>query len=126
MFYIEHENKIVLADENRQKIVDTLTFLPQYAGAEIKETNREIENLMFVDSPEWIEWKSAQVRELRNRYLREYVDPVVSNTLRWAELSDEQKQEYADYRRYLLDIPEQAEFPKVEIKTFDEWKITQE
>lgn len=38
MFYIEKYDKIVLFDEDKQKLIDTLAFMPQYAGLEILET----------------------------------------------------------------------------------------
>lgn len=38
MFYIENENKIILFDDDKQKIQNTIDFLPQYEGLEIKET----------------------------------------------------------------------------------------
>ena len=37
MFYIQQNEKIVLFDEDRQKLKDTLAFTPQYEGLEIKE-----------------------------------------------------------------------------------------
>jgi len=37
MFYIEENNKIVLFDEDKQKLQDTLTLMPQYKDLEIKE-----------------------------------------------------------------------------------------
>ena len=37
MFYIEDNNKIVLFDEDKQKLQDTITVMPQYEGLEIKE-----------------------------------------------------------------------------------------
>ena len=37
MFYIEDNNKIVLFDEDKQKLQDTILFMPQYQGLEIKE-----------------------------------------------------------------------------------------
>lgn len=37
MFYIEENNKIVLFDEDRQKLQDTLALMPQYKDLEIKE-----------------------------------------------------------------------------------------
>ena len=37
MFYIQQDNKIVLFDEDKQKLQDTITFMPQYQGLEIKE-----------------------------------------------------------------------------------------
>ena len=37
MFYIEKDNKIILSDEDKQKLQDTIAFMPQYEGLEIKE-----------------------------------------------------------------------------------------
>lgn len=37
MFYIEQDNKIVLFDEDKQKLQNTIAFMPQYQGLEIKE-----------------------------------------------------------------------------------------
>ena len=36
-YYIEKDNKIVLFDEDKQKLQDTITFMPQYEGLKIKE-----------------------------------------------------------------------------------------
>lgn len=37
MFYIQDNNKIVLCDEDKQKLQDTIAFMPQYEGLEIQE-----------------------------------------------------------------------------------------
>ena len=37
MFYIEKEEKIILFDEDKQKLQDTIAFMPQYEGLEIQE-----------------------------------------------------------------------------------------
>ena len=37
MFYIQQNKKIVLFDEYKQKLQDTIAFMPQYEGLEIKE-----------------------------------------------------------------------------------------
>ena len=37
MFYIQQDEKIVLFDEDKQKLKDTIAFMPQYQGLEIKE-----------------------------------------------------------------------------------------
>ena len=38
MFYIQQDDKIALFDEDKQKLQDTIAFMPQYEGLEIKET----------------------------------------------------------------------------------------
>ena len=58
------------------------------------------------------EWKATEVRAERDRLLSTKVDPLVSNTLRWGELTTEKQTEWAQYRRDLLDITDQSGFPR--------------
>ena len=37
MFYIQQDNKILLFDEDKQNLQNTIAFMPQYEGLEIKE-----------------------------------------------------------------------------------------
>ena len=57
------------------------------------------------------EWKATEVRAERDRLLSTKVDPLVSNTLRWADLSSDKQTEWTAYRQALLDVPEQPGFP---------------
>lgn len=47
------------------------------------------------------------------RYLKlvEEVDPIVSNALRWADLTAAKQAEWTQYRTDLLNLPDQAGFP---------------
>lgn len=54
---------------------------------------------------------ALDIRTQRNRLLTTLVDPLVMNSLRWADLTAEQQGEVAAYRRGLLDITDQAGFP---------------
>lgn len=51
------------------------------------------------------------VRNQRDLLLALEVDPMVSNPLRWADLTSEQQAAWAAYRTALLDITDQAGFP---------------
>lgn len=51
------------------------------------------------------------VRAERDMKLSSEVDPIAGNALRWASLTAEQQQAWADYRQALLDVPDQAGFP---------------
>tara|TARA_Y100000015_G_scaffold40757_1_gene46045 strand:+ start:499 stop:927 length:429 start_codon:yes stop_codon:yes gene_type:complete len=62
-------------------------------------------------SEEIITRKAAEVRAERDRQLEQNVDPMVSNSLRWGELTEEQRTEWTNYRRALLDITDQSGFP---------------
>lgn len=63
MFYIEKDNEIVLVDKDKEKLICTLEFMPQYQGLEIKETDRLIENFQFTDTEEYKEQKQKEERE---------------------------------------------------------------
>ena len=54
---------------------------------------------------------AKQVRKQRDFILATKVDPMVSNPLRWSALTADQQTAWADYRRALLDITQQAGFP---------------
>ena len=57
------------------------------------------------------EQKAKDARTRRDMLLTTIVDPIVTNPLRWAELSTAEQQEWADYRTALLDVPQQVGFP---------------
>lgn len=105
-----------------------VTFPKEYG--EMQETNREVRhikgNIYFTDTAEAIallkEEAIEEARTKRDIYLSTYVDPVVANPLRWSDLTEEEQNQYKDYRQYLLDIPQQENFPDIKILTFDEWK----
>ena len=65
MFIIEKENKIILADTDRDRLESTLGFMPQYAECEITETERAVVelggDLVYEDSQEYKKHK-AQTR----------------------------------------------------------------
>ena len=54
---------------------------------------------------------AASLRGQRNQKLAEEVDPIVTNPLRWAELTDAKQAEWTQYRTDLLNLPAQAGFP---------------
>lgn len=53
---------------------------------------------------------AEQVRRQRDSLLYQ-VDSYVSNPLRWADTSSENKELIADYRKRLLEVPQQTSFP---------------
>jgi hypothetical protein len=54
---------------------------------------------------------SLNIRAQRDSILGTIVDPVVSNPLRWADMSSEKQEEWTVYRQALLNIPESSGFP---------------
>jgi hypothetical protein len=54
---------------------------------------------------------AVEVRAERDNILTTVVDPLVSNPLRWANLTAGKQTEWSTYRTDLLDIPQQSGFP---------------
>ena len=54
---------------------------------------------------------ASEVRAKRDNRLAKEVDPVVSNDLRWADLTAAKQAEWTQYRTDLLNVPDQAGFP---------------
>lgn len=67
------------------------------------------------------EEKAQRIRQLRDEYLQTYVDPLVTNPLRWTDLTEQEQANIKAYRQYLLDIPQQEEFPDIEVKAYEDW-----
>ncbi len=66
----------------------------------------------FVDNIELLtELTSHEVREERDQILIKMVDPIISNSVRFGELSSEKQEEWLNYRRDLLNLPQQEGFP---------------
>lgn len=68
-------------------------------------------NFRKITQEELDEENSNIQRGYRNMLLAEEVDPLVTNPLRWAELTTEQQNAWAQYRIDLLNVPQQAGFP---------------
>ena len=73
--------------------------------------------------------KSNQVKSIRNQYM--------SDTLARCDRYEKQKaigldttesedtyRSYLLYLQYLRDVPQQLEFPNIEVLTFDKWSVT--
>ena len=54
---------------------------------------------------------AANIRAERDNILATVVDPLVSNNLRWADLTSDKQAEWSQYRTDLLNVPQQAGFP---------------
>lgn len=70
MFYIEDNNKILLVDEYKQRLQNTISFMPQYEGLEVKEVQ---EGYVIYDfelmTVKEMEEKQAQKERERLNYL---------------------------------------------------------
>lgn len=57
------------------------------------------------------EIKVKSIRFKRDALLHSVVDPIVSNHMRWNDLSAEDQEKIRVYRRALLDVPQQEGYP---------------
>ena len=66
-YFLQDLKKIVLVDENKERLEQTLFFMPQYSELEIQETEKEIVNFngefYFADDKEYISKKEALENE---------------------------------------------------------------
>ena len=53
----------------------------------------------------------SKQRSVRDGKLRSEVDSIVSNPLRWADMTSEKQTEWSQYRTDLLNVPQQSGFP---------------
>lgn len=65
MFYIEKDNRIVLAYEKKSDLENALLVCFEYAGLEIKETDRPIINCQFADTEEFKQQQAEQEKLAR-------------------------------------------------------------
>ena len=64
-----------------------------------------------LDQAAWDERVGLYAKMNREAALRELVDPLVTNPLRWEGLAAEKQQEWRDFRQALLDITDQEGYP---------------
>lgn len=63
----------------------------------------------------------AQVRQVRNMYLVQYVDDRAKSPFQWAEVSEEEKAVIGEYRIYLLNYTESENWWLQNPLPYDEW-----
>lgn len=68
-------------------------------------------NIAPFDQAEYDGRIAKLVRFQRDSLLASEVDPIVTNPLRWAELTTEQQNAWSQYRTDLLNITDQEGFP---------------
>lgn len=66
--------------------------------------------VIFTDRIYTAEERSEFIRSERDLLLFA-LDQITGSPLRWASFTDAQKQELAEYRQELLDVPQQSTFP---------------
>lgn len=75
-------------------------------GVMVEVTQDELDSMLYNSLP-----TEGQIRNQRDNILVTVVDPLVSNPLRWADLTSDKQAEWSQYRTDLLAVPQQAGFP---------------
>ena len=78
----------------------------KYRLEEYKEPEKTIEEL-------------AQEKRAERNAILDATDKFVS--VPDYPITDEEREQYKAYRQYLRDVPEQPEFPSVELLSFEDW-----
>ena len=119
--FIGYQNDLACFVGNTREELEALpcVYLDKIEEVEFAEMYNGV---IYTSEEDLIKAKQDYVREIRNQYLVEYVDGAVSNPLRWADMSQELKDMYTNYRLYLLDYTEQDNWWEQLPKTLDEWK----
>lgn len=82
--------------------------LPTFEALQQYVIDEGLDHVVLVDGmPITAEGERAE----RDKRLSEEVDPIVSNPLRWADLTEAKQTEWTTYRTDLLNVPQQAGFP---------------
>jgi len=93
------EYTIAVDDEDQTISNDALIALASAAG------------IAEMDQAVWDNRVALAVRDERNYLLINFVDPLVTNPLRWEGLTADKQQEWRDFRQALLDITDQEGYP---------------
>lgn len=119
--FIGYQGNLAVTFANNREEIEQNGILCVDTIAETAESVELVNGQIAVGTTEITTLKSAEKRLVRDAYLKQYVDPIASNALRWRDMPDEQKEAIENYRLYLLNLPQSENFPNEAVKTFDEW-----
>lgn len=107
MFYIQQDNKIVLFDEDKQKLQNTIAFMPQYEGLEIKEVE---EGYVIYD------FELMTLKEMKKKQAQKEQDKINMLTMTALDFIGVLKsagltsQQIEDYLNTHLDVKHQLQY----------------
>lgn len=105
MFYVEKDNKIVLFNEDKQVILNTQEVFSDYAGLEIKETDRPIVDYQFADTEKFIAAQNKREQDKINMLTMTALDFI--GVLKSAGLTSQQIEDYLNAN---LEIKHQLQY----------------
>ena len=125
MYIIQEQGKIVLADEDLQRLEDTLKFMPQYDKRNIEEVLeasivKAYDGNLYLSGyePQEPEEEMAQRKRAdRDRLLNDSDKRMLPDF----PISAEEKELWLLYREYLRNITKDPAFPNVDVLNFANW-----
>ena len=104
---------------------DFIVLYNHNLGYEIKETGEALEAWGLTQEEQEeadLENRKNSMRELRNKYLVDYVDPF-QLVIRWGTLSETEQGYLIEYRQYLLNYPNGERWWEEEPLTYEAWLL---
>ena len=126
MFKALKDNKIIAINETGVfpcLVNDSVEEDTEHSIADYTQVNGEY---VLTSSAEAIKQKKADVRAVRNQYLKQYVDDRATSPFMWNEVPEEEKALIGEYRKYLMDYPETEGWYEHSPKDFSTWKASYE
>ena len=126
MFKALKDNKIIAINETGVfpcLVHDSVEEDTEHSISDYLQVNGEY---VLTSSDEAIEQKKADVRAIRNQYLKQYVDDRAKSPFMWNEVTEEEKALIGEYRKYLMDYPETEGWYEQNPMSFEEWKQASE
>ena len=126
MFKAIKDTKIIAINETGDfpcLVHDSVEEDTEHTAADYLQVNGEY---VLTSSAEAIEQKQAEVRAVRNQYLKQYVDDRAKSPFMWNDVPEEEKAQIGEYRKYLMDYPETEGWYEHSPLTFEEWKASSE
>lgn len=125
MYIIQEQGKIILADENLQRLEDTLKFMPQYDKRNIEEVLeasivKAYDGNLYLSGYEPQEPEEEMAERKRADRDRLLQDSDIRMLLDFP-VSAEEKELWLLYRQYLRDITKDPAFPNVDVLNFANW-----
>lgn len=125
MYIIQEQGKIILADEDLQRLEDTLKFKPQYDKTNIEEVLeasivKAYDGNLYLsgyEPKEPEEEMAERKRADRDRLLQDSDIRMLPDF----PISAEEKELWLLYRQYLRDITKEPAFPNVDVLNFANW-----